>query len=62
MLEHHGGMMLGMRLPDLSKILLSQKSVETPKRQTWVDHMAGMVDIAVVTRMDFHRYGSPLET
>lgn len=55
-------MMLGMRLPDLSKILLFQKSVETSKRQTWVDHMAGMVDIAVVTRMDFHRYGSPLET
>lgn len=55
-------MMLGMRLPDLSKILLFQKSVETSKRQTWVDRMAGMVDIAVVTRMDFHRYGSPLET
>lgn len=55
-------MMLDTRLPDLSKILLSQKSVEAPKRQTWVDHMAGMVDTAVVTRMDFHRYGSPLET
>lgn len=41
--------MLGMRLPDLLKLLLSQQSVETPKRQTWVDHVAGMVDIAVVT-------------
>ena len=53
--------MLGMRLPDLSEILLSQKFVETPKRQTWVDHMAGMVDIAEVTRMDSHHYESPLE-
>lgn len=31
LLGHHGGTMLGMRLPDLSEILLSQKFVETPE-------------------------------
>lgn len=41
--------MLGMRLPDLLKLLLSQKSVETPRGRPGVDHVAGMVDIAVVT-------------
>lgn len=57
----HGGMMLSTRLPDLLKLLLSLESTETPKRQTRADHTAGVLSMAVVTRMDSYHGGSPLE-
>lgn len=59
MLGHHGSMIWGMMLPDLPEMLLFQESVETSKGQTQVDHTAGIVGTAVVTRMDSHHYEVP---